>query len=54
MANASPARRVADTEYYTHMAKLLRFALIVLICLAIAIVFNGIFWLFYTFVRGLF
>ena len=36
------------------MNALLRAALILLIALAVATVFNGLFWVFFTYLRGVF
>ena len=38
--------------YYIRMERVNRIVLIALITIAIAIVYNGIFWLFYTFVSN--
>jgi hypothetical protein len=39
--------------YYASVPPVLRIIIIVLIALAVAAVFNGIFWLFFTYLRGL-
>lgn len=38
--------------YHSRMAVLRRVLIMLLIALAVAIVFNGIFWLFFTYLRG--